>query len=48
MAKVVLITGVSRYLGGRFASALSKDSSIERIVVIDVVPPPHPIGWGEF
>ncbi|MBK8468551.1 MAG: NAD-dependent epimerase/dehydratase family protein [Candidatus Phosphoribacter sp.] len=48
MADVVLVTGVSRYLGGRFAAALSKDSSIERVIGVDVVPPPHSIGRAEF
>ncbi len=48
MADVVLITGVSRYLGGRFAQALSADTSIERIIGVDVVPPPHSIGRAEF
>ena len=31
-ANVVLVTGVSRYLGGRFAKQVSKDSSITRII----------------
>ncbi|MEI2826583.1 MAG: NAD-dependent epimerase/dehydratase family protein [Dermatophilaceae bacterium] len=48
MPEVVLITGVSRYLGGRVAEALSRDDSIGRIVGVDVVPPPHPIGRAEF
>jgi UDP-glucose 4-epimerase len=48
MAKVVLLTGVSRYLGGLYARRLSADPSIERILGVDVVPPPHSIGRGEF
>jgi UDP-glucose 4-epimerase len=48
MAKVVLMTGVSRYLGGLYARRLSSDPSIERILAVDVVPPPHPIGRAEF
>jgi len=48
MAQVVLVTGVSRYLGGRFAQALSRNPEIERIVGVDVVPPPHAIGRAEF
>jgi UDP-glucose 4-epimerase len=48
MAEVVLVTGVSRYLGGRFAQALSKNPDITRIVGVDVIPPPHPIGRAEF
>ena len=47
-ANVVLVTGVSRYLGGRFAKQLSKDGSITRIIGVDVVPPPHSIGRAEF
>ena len=41
MASVVLVTGVSRYLGGKFARALSRDEDIARIIGVDVVPPPH-------
>ncbi len=48
MAEVVLVTGVSRYLGGRFAQQLSKRSDIGRILGVDVVPPPHSIGRAEF
>ena len=35
----VLITGVSRYLGGRLAGLLAADPQIERIIGIDTVPP---------
>lgn len=48
MARIVLMTGVSRYLGGLYARQLSNDPSIERILAVDVVPPPHPIGRAEF
>ncbi|EWT03530.1 epimerase [Intrasporangium oryzae NRRL B-24470] len=48
MAKVVLVTGVSRYLGGLFARRLSADPTIERILGVDVVPPRHSIGRTEF
>jgi UDP-glucose 4-epimerase len=48
MAKVVLVTGVSRYLGGLYARRLSTDPSIERILGVDVVPPRHSIGRAEF
>jgi UDP-glucose 4-epimerase len=48
MAKVVLVTGVSRYLGGLYARRLSADPSIERILGVDVVPPKHSIGRTEF
>jgi UDP-glucose 4-epimerase len=48
MAKVVLVTGVSRYLGGLYARRLSGDPSVERILGVDVVPPKHSIGRAEF
>ncbi|MFP5335372.1 MAG: NAD-dependent epimerase/dehydratase family protein [Actinomycetes bacterium] len=48
MADVVLVTGVSRYLGGRFASMLSRTSGVSRVIGVDVVPPPHDIGSAEF
>jgi UDP-glucose 4-epimerase len=48
MARVVLVTGVSRYLGGLYARRLSTDPSIERILGVDVVPPKHSIGRAEF
>src|SRR4051794_23650966 len=47
-SRVVLITGVSRYLGGRLASTLSADSSIERLIGVDVVPPRQDVGRTEF
>jgi len=37
--RVVLVTGVSRYLGSRLAGVLQSDSSIERVVGVDTVPP---------
>jgi UDP-glucose 4-epimerase len=36
---VVLITGVSRYLGGRLAAQLAADPGVERVIGIDTVPP---------
>ncbi len=48
MASVVLVTGVSRYLGGRVAVRLSQHPDIERVVGVDVIPPPHDIGTTEF
>jgi len=36
---VVLITGVSRYLGGELAARLSADPSVERVIGIDTVAP---------
>jgi UDP-glucose 4-epimerase len=48
VASVVLITGVSRYMGGAFARRLANEPSVERIIGVDVVPPAHPIGRAEF
>ena len=48
MADVVLVTGVSRYLGGRFARLLTAQPDIRRVIGIDVIPPPHDIGDAEF
>lgn len=48
MGKVVLVTGVSRYLGGRMASLLTTDPGIDRVVGVDVVPPRLDIGGAEF
>ena len=48
MARVVLVTGVSRYLGGRFASILTSTPGVDRVIGVDVVPPPHDIGAADF
>ncbi|WP_406829529.1 NAD-dependent epimerase/dehydratase family protein [Pedococcus sp. KACC 23699] len=48
MADVVLVTGVSRYLGGQFARQLTRDPSVSRVIGVDVIPPPHDIGRAEF
>ncbi|WP_270887288.1 NAD-dependent epimerase/dehydratase family protein [Pedococcus sp. 5OH_020] len=48
MADVVLVTGVSRYLGGQFARQLTQDPSVKRVIGVDVIPPPHDIGRAEF
>jgi UDP-glucose 4-epimerase len=48
MGQVVLVTGVSRYLGGRFARLLTEHPGVDRVIGVDVVPPPHPIGAAEF
>jgi len=48
MGRVVLVTGVSRYLGGRFAERLMQQPGIDRVIGVDVVPPPHSIGGAEF
>jgi UDP-glucose 4-epimerase len=48
MAGVVLVTGVSRYLGGRMARILTDDPSIERVIGVDVVAPTGDIGGADF
>jgi UDP-glucose 4-epimerase len=48
MGRVVLVTGVSRHLGGRFARLLSAEPDVERVIGVDVIPPPHDIGKTGF
>lgn len=48
MASVVLVTGVSRYLGGLLARALAAEPGVGHVVGVDVIPPPHDIGGVEF
>ena len=48
MARVVMVTGVSRYLGGRFTQLLQADPDISRVIGVDVVPPEHDLGDAEF
>lgn len=46
--KVVLVTGVSRDLGRRFARAAAADPAVSRVVGVDVVPPRGDIGDVSF
>lgn len=39
VGRVVLVTGVSRYLGGQLARILSEDPAIDQVIGVDVVPP---------
>jgi UDP-glucose 4-epimerase len=39
MSRIVLVTGVSRYLGRRLAAQLAADPNIDRIVGVDTAPP---------
>jgi UDP-glucose 4-epimerase len=48
LGRVVLVTGVSRYLGGRFARALTEHPAVSRVIGVDVVPPPQPVAGADF
>ncbi len=48
MARVVLVTGVSRYLGGRAARLLTEDPDVERVIGVDVIAPTGDIGGADF
>jgi UDP-glucose 4-epimerase len=48
MSSVVLVTGVSRYLGGRLARLLQSHPDVDRVVGVDVVPPSEDLGTTEF
>lgn len=48
MPRVVMVTGVSRYLGGRFAQLLQADPDVSRVIGVDVVPPKQDLGDAEF
>ncbi len=47
MARVVLVTGVSRDLGARFARALASAGDVE-VVGVDMTPPAHDLGQVTF
>jgi UDP-glucose 4-epimerase len=46
--RVVLVTGVSRDLGRRFARALTADPAVSRVIGVDAVPPRGDIGEVSF
>ena len=47
MARVILVTGVARDLGARFARALAEDETLD-VIGVDVTPPRHDLGQVEF
>src|SRR5213595_418707 len=48
MARVVLVTGVSQDLGGRFARRIATDPQVGRVIGVDVVPPRQDLGAVRF
>ena len=48
MSRVVLVTGVSCYLGGRMARILTAEPDVARVIGVDVIPPRGDIGGAEF
>ena len=48
MGRTVLVTGVSRYLGGRMAAQLAADPQISTVIGVDVVAPDEPLPGIEF
>lgn len=48
MGRVVLVTGVSRDLGRRFARHVANDPDVDRVIGVDVVPPHGDIGRVSF
>lgn len=47
-ARVILVTGVSRFLGARVANALQAEPGVERVIGVDTVPPTTSLGRTEF
>jgi len=48
VGQVVLVTGVSRYIGGVLARRLAADPSVDKVIGVDVIPPPRDLGAAEF
>jgi len=48
VGRVVLITGVSRDLGRRFARTIANDPAVRRVIGVDVIPPRGDIGNVSF
>ena len=46
--RVVLVTGVSQDLGGRFARLLTGEPGVQRVIGVDVVPPRADLGRVDF
>jgi UDP-glucose 4-epimerase len=48
VGRVVLITGVSHYLGGRLVRLLDEDPDVDRVIGVDVVPHKNDLGRAEY
>ncbi len=48
MGRIVLVTGVSHDLGGRFARRVAADPEVSRVIGVDVVPPRRDLGEVRF
>ena len=48
MARVVLVTGVARYLGGHLVRLLNDEPDVERVIGVDVAPARSELGRAEF
>ena len=48
MGRVVLVTGVSGDIGGRFARSIVQDPAVSRVIGVDVVPPRNDLGGVRF
>ncbi|GAB3491359.1 Rossmann-fold NAD(P)-binding domain-containing protein [Flexivirga lutea] len=48
MGRVVLVTGVSRLVGGMTCRALAADPALDRVIAVDTVPPLHNLGRADF
>lgn len=48
MGRVVLVTGVGRYLGARAAEILADEPDVDRVVAVDIVPSPYSLGRADF
>ena len=48
MGRVVLVTGVCRDLGGRYARRIAAHPDVDRVIGVDVVPPRRDLGDVRF
>jgi UDP-glucose 4-epimerase len=48
VGRIVLVTGVSNDLGGRFARRIASDPQVNRVIGVDVVPPRRDLGAVRF